>query len=167
MGTAAGTGRRVSLAVAATLLLTGCDRSPGAVPVSPVGSTPPAHPSGLFASTSQTLGAVVIDGQGYLLYRSDRDDRAPSRSRCTGSCAQRWLPVPAASDLRVVGINRQLVGTLARPDGRLQLTLDGWPLYGYAGDRAPGDATGQEVDGVWRVVRPDGSAATGRPGPGG
>ncbi|MFV2103565.1 hypothetical protein [Micromonospora sp. LOL_024] len=164
MRTVAAASRRVWVAVATTLLLTGCVRLSDA-PTPPAGSTLAAHPAGLFASTSRTLGAVVIDGQGYVLYRSDRDSRSPSRSRCTGSCLQRWLPAPAESDLRVVGINRRLVGTLARPDGQVQLTLDGWPLYGYAGDRAPGDATGQEVDGVWRVVRPDGSAASGTRGP--
>ena len=49
---------------------------------------------------------------------------------------------------------------MEREDGSLQLTLDGWPLYRYAGDTAAGDTTGEGVGGVWFVARPDGTVAT-------
>ena len=41
---------------------------------------------------SDTLGWIVIDAQGYVLYRSELDANRPSRSACTGTCAQQWLP---------------------------------------------------------------------------
>jgi predicted lipoprotein with Yx(FWY)xxD motif len=126
----------------------------------------PVRVSGLFAIDSRTLGAIVVDGRGYVLYRYDRDSLDPSRSTCLGACAQRWPPVPAATDLRVVGIDRALVGTLTRPDGTAQLTLAGWPLYEYSGDRMPGDVNGQGVDGGWSVITPDGARGGARPVPG-
>lgn len=127
--------------------------------VTPPPASEPARTAGLFTVDSSTLGPVVIDGEGYLLYRSDRDSAHPSRSTCLGACARQWPPVPVPTDLRVSGIDRQLVGTYTRPDGTKQLTLAGWPLYGYAGDRMPGDANGQGLQGSWYVIAPGGGRA--------
>jgi predicted lipoprotein with Yx(FWY)xxD motif len=52
------------------------------------------------------------------------------------------------------------VGTITRDDGTVQATLDGWPLYYWQGDKAPGDATGQGVQGVWWVLTPGGARVT-------
>lgn len=49
------------------------------------------------------------------------------------------------------------VGTITGVDGAPQLTLDGWPLYYFAGDAAPGDTNGQDVGGVWWVMSPEGT----------
>ena len=122
----------------------------------------PAHSAGLFVVESRALGSIVVDGQGYVLYRFDGDTAKPSRSTCVDTCLIDWLPVPAVDRLSVVGIDRQLVGKVTRPDGSAQLTLAGWPLYGYAGDRMPGDANGHQRDGKWFVITPDG-ARVGRP----
>jgi hypothetical protein len=51
------------------------------------------------------------------------------------------------------------VGTVVRPDGTEQLTYDGMPLYTYAGDTKPAQASGQGVEGVWFAVTPSGSAS--------
>jgi predicted lipoprotein with Yx(FWY)xxD motif len=115
--------------------------------------------SGLFSVVSATLGPIVIDGQGFVLYRSDLDSAQPPRSACVGSCLTRWIPVVAAGDLRMVGIDRQLVGRLDRPDGTVQVTLAGWPLYGYAGDRMPGDTNGAGYEHAWYVITPNGAKA--------
>ena len=48
------------------------------------------------------------------------------------------------------------VGTITGVDGSMQLTLDGWPLYTFAGDSAEGDTNGQGVNGVWWVLSPAG-----------
>ena len=119
----------------------------------------PAHVDGLFAVESVTLGPIVIDGQGFLAYRSDKDSPDPSTTSCLGACVRTWLPLRAAPDLRVTGIDRQLIGSFTRPDGIVQLTLAGWPLYGYAGDRMPGDSIGQGAEGTWFAITPDGHKA--------
>ena len=46
-------------------------------------------------------------------------------------------------------------------DGDEQVTVDGWPLYFFSGDAAPGDTNGQGVGDVWYVVGPDGAAIEG------
>ena len=38
------------------------------------------------------------------------------------------------------------------------MTIDGWPLYFFSGDAAPGDTNGQGIGDVWYVVAPDGTA---------
>lgn len=126
----------------------------------------PARHPGLYSVNSQTLGGtIVIDVQGYALYRYDRDSTDPSRSACVGECVRTWRPVPAGdlAALKVVGMDRGKVGKVTRPDGSEQLTFWGWPLYGYAGDRMPGDTLGHRLDDVWFVISPSGLRA-GRPG---
>jgi predicted lipoprotein with Yx(FWY)xxD motif len=115
---------------------------------------------GLFAVDTKGLGTLVIDGGGFVLYRYDKDSAKPSKSTCVDGCTRTWLPVPANPELRVAGIDRQLVGELVRPDGTMQLTLAGWPLYGYSGDRMPGETNGQGVDGAWFAISPSGGKAS-------
>lgn len=153
-------GALLPVATAAALMSAGCTGD-----AAPAGTPAPApsrvQVSGLFAVATRTEGSVVIDGRGYVLYRSALDRPSPTRSACTGTCTDRWLPVPAAAGLQLSGINRELVGTYRRADGRTQLTLGGWPLYEYAGDRTPGDVNGRGVGGTWWPVRPDGSLPDG------
>jgi predicted lipoprotein with Yx(FWY)xxD motif len=151
-------GLAVALATLATLA--SCDAGTTITAPTPL-ATPdlPAHVNGLFAVDSVTLGPIVIDGQGFLAYRSDSDTPHPSTSTCLANCTRTWLPLRFAPDLRVTGIDRQLIGNFTRPDGIVQLTLAGWPLYGYAGDRMPGDSIGQGADGTWFAITPDGKKA--------
>lgn len=106
------------------------------------------------------LGRVLVDGHGYTLYAYLPDHRG--RPRCTGYCAKQWPPLvlpngvshPAAG----AGLNRSLLGTVRRANGTLQVTFNGWPLYLYVDDSAPGQATGQGDDmGLWLTLSADGS----------
>ncbi|ALX66630.1 COG4315 family predicted lipoprotein [Microbacterium sp. XT11] len=45
---------------------------------------------------------------------------------------------------------------VADSDGDKQITLNGWPLYYFAGDEKAGDVKGQGVNGVWWVLTPAG-----------
>ena len=85
----------------------------------------------LYAVQTGTLGVVVTDGEGRVLYGSDADQTNPPQSRCTDACAQTWLPltVPAGQEPQLLGVDEAAVGRLARPDGSSQLTLGGWPVY--------------------------------------
>jgi predicted lipoprotein with Yx(FWY)xxD motif len=56
-------------------------------------------------------------------------------------------------------VNRSLLGTTKRRDGRRQVTYAGRPLYYYVNDRKPGQILCQNVaefGGTWLVVRPSG-----------
>jgi hypothetical protein len=39
-----------------------------------------------------------------------------------------------------------MLGTTEREDGTTQVTYNGRPLYGFIGDKSPGEANGNEVD---------------------
>jgi predicted lipoprotein with Yx(FWY)xxD motif len=108
------------------------------------------------------LGPVVVGPGGRTLYLFDKDSNSPPKSNCAGGCASAWPPLivnPAAAPAR--GVDRSLLGTVTRADGTKQLTLKGWPLYFFAGDKKPRDLTGEGVDGVWHAIAPNGKAAAG------
>ena len=57
------------------------------------------------------------------------------------------------------------MGTIATPDGKKQLTINGMPVYYYAKDLGrPATFTGQGVGGVWYLVAPSGEMITGAAG---
>ncbi|MGW2253836.1 SCO0930 family lipoprotein [Kitasatospora sp. NPDC001660] len=113
------------------------------------------------------LGMVVTDGQGFTLYRFDKDTAKPPMSNCNDGCAKTWPPVTKEGTTAGSGIDAGAIGEVTRADGSKQLTLGGWPVYRYAQDTAAGDTKGQGVGGVWFAVAPDGKkaapAATGAP----
>ena len=90
----------------------------------------------LYAVQTGTLGVVVTDGEGRVLYGSAGDQADPPQSHCTDACAQAWQPltVPAGQEPQLLGVEATVVGRLARPDGSSQLTLGGWPVYVNRGD---------------------------------
>ena len=54
-----------------------------------------------------------------------------------------------------------LIGTMERPDGSVQVTYSGWPLYYYWRDTGPdlGQVQGHNVlsfDGRWFLLTPEG-----------
>jgi predicted lipoprotein with Yx(FWY)xxD motif len=125
----------------------------------PEGQAAPA-PSGpqvtLVGKSVPKMGEVVQDGDGRTLYRFDKDTPDPAKSNCEGQCAVTWPPVLSDGTPQLQGVDPALVSTVKRADGTDQVTLDGWPLYTYAKDEAPGQWKGQGVGGTWFVVRPDG-----------
>ena len=101
-----------------------------------------------------TVGGVTVltNATGRTLYWFAPD--TPATSRCTGSCALYWPPVtgdPTAGP----GVTGKL-GTIKRPNGGLEATYNGHPLYTYVGDTAPGQAKGNNLDlngGLWSEVQ--------------
>ncbi|MEU4688073.1 hypothetical protein [Actinoplanes sp. NPDC023714] len=112
----------------------------------------------LTATKVAKMGETVQDQDGFVLYRFDKDGDDPSKSNCDGDCAEIW---PAAltndGEPSLDGVDQKLVGTVTRADGTKQLTLKGWPLYRYIGDKKPGQWKGQNVSGTWFVITPEGT----------
>ena len=118
----------------------------------------------LNVATIGNLGQVVTDGNGMTLYRFDKDTAKPPVSNCNGACATLWPPVLAGDgQLSLNGIDKGVIGTVARQDGSKQVTINGWPIYRYAKDTKPGDAQGQGVGGTWFAVTAQGKQASGSP----
>ncbi|MEV0535729.1 hypothetical protein [Kitasatospora sp. NPDC050463] len=109
--------------------------------------------------TSPQFGPIVVDGLNYTLYRFDKDTAQPSASHCNDACAVKWPPVPVSEQATVKGVDAKLVGSVTRADGTKQLTLNGWPLYRFADDKAPGETKGQGVGGTWFISTPEGGKA--------
>jgi predicted lipoprotein with Yx(FWY)xxD motif len=115
---------------------------------------------GTMLGTAETgLGTIVVDPDRFTVYLFEQD--TGSDSTCLDACAEAWPPVlTVAEPSRDVPLEGEM-GTTTRPDGAMQVTYAGHPLYLFAGDTAPGDTNGQGVGGVWWVVGPDGEAIKG------
>lgn len=103
----------------------------------------------LIAVAVTDLGEVLVDTDGHTLYLFLPD--AQGASTCSGGCATTWPPVTGEYGA-AVGVDATLLGTVARGDGSIQVTYNGWPLYRYVGDGEPGDTAGQSLGGNWWVV---------------
>jgi predicted lipoprotein with Yx(FWY)xxD motif len=114
----------------------------------------------LTTATVGNLGTVLTDKNGMTLYRFDKDTPKPPASNCNGDCSVKWPPLLVDSDnFQVTGVDKALVGTVVRADGKKQVTVAGWPLYTYSLDINCGDANGQGVGGTWFVSTPEGKKA--------
>lgn len=131
----------------------------------PAPTTAPStsHTASADLSTAQTsLGTVVVDSKGRTVYLFTVDSNNPPKSNCGTGCDSVWPPVlaPASGTPTLSGVDSSKVGTVTRPDGSKQLTLNGWPLYEYEGDSAAGDVKGENVQGSWFAVSPQGTKVT-------
>jgi len=106
------------------------------------------------------LGTIVVDGKGMAVYEFDTDTQGGDSSTCTGACATNWPAVPGGASAPTLDGVTGTAGTITGADGQPQLTLNGWPLYYFAGDAAVGDINGQGVGGVWWVLTPAGDPIT-------
>jgi predicted lipoprotein with Yx(FWY)xxD motif len=106
---------------------------------------------------NDALGRFLAEGDGRTLYLFMKDTK--DTSNCYDKCAQSWPALlPAGQPTLMDGVNAALIGTTQRKDGASQLTYNGWPLYYFAKDQAPGDTSGQSVGDVWWVVSAEGNA---------
>jgi predicted lipoprotein with Yx(FWY)xxD motif len=122
------------------------------------GSYAEAARTPVLTAHSSAHGKVIFDGRGFVLYAFTKDRRA---SGCYGACAKVWPPYFAPKGRLAVGrgVNRGLLGTVRRRNGRRQVTYAGRPLYYYVRDRRPGQILCQDVfeyGGRWLIVRPSG-----------
>jgi predicted lipoprotein with Yx(FWY)xxD motif len=130
------------------------------------GASVNAHAYQIRTRTIDGLGKIITDGKGFTLYLYAPDHQGTPR--CTGFCAQQWppllLPSGVAKPTAGPGVVSSLLGTVRRRDGRLQATYNGWPLYLWMGDTAPGQATGQADDmGLWYALSVTGAVDKGTP----
>ena len=110
-------------------------------------------------SQHPTYGSILANGEGFSLYVFASDVQNSGASACTADCALAWPPLMSqGAPIAGAGVDGTLLSTLTRDDGSMQMTYNGWPLYIFSGDIAPGDATGQGMDGVWFLVTPAGEA---------
>jgi predicted lipoprotein with Yx(FWY)xxD motif len=91
------------------------------------------------------VGTALVDGQGRTLYLFEADKG--TASTCSGACASIWPPTTTSGKPTAgPGVDAAKLGTTKRGDGALEVTYNGHPLYRYAPDTKPGDATGQGLN---------------------
>ena len=98
-------------------------------------------------------------------YLFTNDTNGSGESTCADQCLANWPPLVVEDEPTVGdGLDAADFDTITATDGSTQLTFNGWPLYYFAGDSAPGDVNGQGVGDVWYVIDADGNAITTLPG---
>jgi predicted lipoprotein with Yx(FWY)xxD motif len=146
-------------ALAASLLLAACGSSSSSnTTSSAAGTQPAAQRSGSSSSAvvvktaSNSLGTILVDSQGMTLYHLSGEENG--KFICAGSaCVGVWHPLIAPSGGAPGGEVGSL-GTVKRPEGTVQVTYKGTPLYTFTGDQQPGETKGQGIKdvGTWSVV---------------
>ena len=154
----------------AALLLAACSNAGGATTAPTTAATQPAAATA-GAGASQGAGAYEVDvaqdatlgeyitgedGKSVYMFTPDTN----TASNCTGPCAATWPPFTLDAGETVkggAGVSGAFA-TITRPDGSMQVTYAGHPLYYYSGDQAAGDTTGEGLFDKWYLVKSDGTA---------
>ena len=155
-------------AIAATLVLAACGSSGGGS----TSTTSAPATTGTTVSTKSIDGMnVLVDSQGKALYTSDQE--SGSKLLCTMSaCTSFWKPLTTTSSKPTAGSGAGQVGTVKRPDGTMQVTVGGKPVYTFAED-SPGKLGGNNFSDqfggqhfTWHAILAGGKAASGSTGSG-
>ena len=105
-----------------------------------------AHAAGAPAAPAN---GVLATPSGATVYTFDKDTAGNGKSVCNDQCAQNWPPVAAKASDAASGD----WSIVTRDDGSKQWAYKGAPLYTFAKDAKPGDATGDNRGNVWHVVK--------------
>jgi predicted lipoprotein with Yx(FWY)xxD motif len=121
------------------------------------------------ASNSKLGENVLVSSQGRTLYTLTPE--TAHHLLCKSSeCLKFWPPLTVPSSSAKVKLAAGVhghVGILHRSNGKLQVTLNGRPLYRFAADHANGEVNGQNFKsfgGTWRVLSDSGSPSSTEPG---
>jgi len=117
-------------------------------------TTPTALPAVVKTMTVRSLGKILVNSQGQVVYSLTKNGAAVP---CDATCLQVWPAVTVSTGV-IAPTGGTGVGTLGTTtsNGPTQVTVGGLPLFTYAGDSAPGVANGNNVvsfGGTWKVVK--------------
>lgn len=116
---------------------------------------------------SEEHGTYLTDGEGRSVYLFEADTQGQgdtaAASACTDDCLEAWPPVTVQGEPQAgEGAMAEMLGTLTRDDGTIQVTYNGWPLYHYHEDTEPGQANGHDIEefgAEWYLLTPEGEEA--------
>ena len=114
----------------------------------------------VMTAKNKTLGkTILVNRAGLSLYSLSVERNG--KFICTNSaCLSLWKPLVIRKGQKPTGVAR--LATIKRPDGRIQVTYRGGPLYRFVQDRKRGDVKGNGFKdvGTWRVVAVGKSSAS-------
>lgn len=109
-------------------------------------------------------GTILTNAEGRTVYSWASDVQGAGTSACYDACAGPWPAVVVdeatmMSSMPGMSMDSMMtmsgVGFIQRTDGAYQVTYNGWPLYTFQRDAAPGDVAGHGstgFGGLWQVV---------------
>lgn len=103
-------------------------------------------------TASSSLGTILVNSQGMTLYHLSGEQNG--KFICTSpACLAVWHPLISSSSGTPNGQVGSL-GTVKRPEGTMQITYKGTPLYTFAQDKQTGETNGQGIKdvGTWSVI---------------
>jgi predicted lipoprotein with Yx(FWY)xxD motif len=109
----------------------------------------------------QGIGFYLTNGTGFTLYFLSRDVPNSGTSACTtDTCEMNW-PVFYVATLKLPpGLSASSFSTITAYNGTKITTYDGYPLYYWISDSAPGMTTGQGIGGFYVLTLPTGVTIT-------
>jgi predicted lipoprotein with Yx(FWY)xxD motif len=103
------------------------------------------------AKSNALHATILVNRQGMSLYSLsvERHGRFICKDK---ACLSVWKPLTVAKGVKPTGVAG--LGTVKRPDGKLQVMYRGAPLYRFADDRKRGDIKGNGFKdvGTWHVA---------------
>jgi predicted lipoprotein with Yx(FWY)xxD motif len=118
-------------------------------------------------SMNARLGkSILVTQKGFTLYSLSAETRG--RFICTNkACLSFWTPLVVARGVKPTGAAK--LATVKRPDGRIQVTYKGLPLYTFNDDQKPGDVNGNGFKdvGTWHPAATNGAVKASPPSSGG
>jgi predicted lipoprotein with Yx(FWY)xxD motif len=130
----------ISLALGAlALVATACGGAGGGAAA---GSTAAGTATTVSVQHVDGVGNVLVDAKGMALYSPQQE--AGGKVMCTGSCTSIWVPLTLSGSAKPSGSSDvgSKLGTVDRPDGAVQVTYQGKPLYTFVEDSSPGSVSG-------------------------
>jgi predicted lipoprotein with Yx(FWY)xxD motif len=106
----------------------------------------------VMTAKNKTLGkTILVNRQGLTLYSLSVERHGRFICKNT-ACLSLWKPLVVPKGAKPTGVSG--LGTVKRPDGRIQVRYSGGPLYRFVQDRKRGDIKGNGFKdvGTWRVV---------------
>jgi predicted lipoprotein with Yx(FWY)xxD motif len=108
-----------------------------------------------------SIGKILTKSSGFTIYVFTHDKKK-NQDTCVhiSGCTDTWPPVTTkAKPIAGSGVKASLLGTIKLPNGKLQVTYNGKPLYTYTGDFGPRqtDYVGVEAfGGTWYAIGANG-----------
>jgi predicted lipoprotein with Yx(FWY)xxD motif len=118
-------------------------------------NTPPVNTPvySIIVKTDSHFGSIITDSAGKSLYFFSLD--ANGNSACTGNCLVNWPAFYVTGPSFGAGLSQTDFSTITRSDSTKQTTYKGWPLYYFKGDAAAGDITGDGINRIFFIAKPD------------
>lgn len=150
------------MAAAAALAISACgSTASGGTPSGSVSNAaaPAARADTVAIHQLSGVGRVLVDSSDKPIYTPAQE--AGGKILCASGCTAFWKPVAAAgTPTAASGVGK--LGVIKRPDGSMQVTDNGRPLYTFSEDsrgKATGDGFKDAFSGhrfTWHVVRAGG-----------